>query len=55
MNAGRPTELGTRCWATVLAAALFSLVVGAPLGQQAATTPAQIEEELKIKKAFGQL
>ena len=50
MNAGRPTELGTRSWAIALAAALFILVVGAALGQQAATTPTQIEKELKIKK-----
>jgi hypothetical protein len=50
MNAGRPTELGTRSWAIALAAALFILVVGAALGQQASTTPTQIEKELKIKK-----
>jgi hypothetical protein len=48
MNAGRPTELGARSW--VAAAALFLLVVGVALGQQATTTPTQTEKELEIKK-----
>jgi len=48
MNAGRPMKLGARTRA--VAAALFFLVVGAALGQQDATTPAQTEKELEIKK-----
>jgi outer membrane protein OmpA-like peptidoglycan-associated protein len=48
MNAGRSMELGARSWA--VAVALFFFVVGAALGQQAATTPTQTEKELEIKK-----
>ena len=49
-NAGRPTELGARTWAIAVASALFFFAVGAALGQQAATTPKQAENELEIKK-----
>jgi outer membrane protein OmpA-like peptidoglycan-associated protein len=50
MNAGKPMELGARSWAIAIAAALFFLVVGVALGQQATTTPTQTEKELEIKK-----